>query len=51
MDDLEEYTHRRGGNHSRHSESSELTPAKRAKEIRDYYKKHGSEYILPGDVI
>ena len=36
LDDLEEYTHRRGGNHTRHTEPSELTPAQRAKEIREY---------------
>ena len=35
LDDLEEYAHRRGGNHKRHTESSELTPKQRAKEIRE----------------
>ncbi|WP_278335274.1 hypothetical protein [Clostridium kluyveri] len=29
----------------------ELTPAQRAKEIREYWKKRGSEYILPGESI
>ena len=51
LDDLEEYTHRRGGNHTRHTEPSELTPDQRAKEIREYWKKRGSEYILPGEGI
>jgi RHS repeat-associated protein len=51
MDDLEEYTHRRGGNHTRHSEVSELTPKQRAKEIREYWKQRGSEYLLPGEGI
>ncbi|MCY6354369.1 hypothetical protein [Clostridium sp. ZS2-4] len=51
LDDLEEYTHRRGGNHTRHTEPSELTPAQRAKEIREHWKKRGSEYILPGEGI
>ncbi|NRT73818.1 hypothetical protein [Clostridium beijerinckii] len=31
LDDLEEYTHIRGGNHTRHTEPSELTPAQRKK--------------------
>ena len=51
LDDLEEYTHRRGGNHKRHTEPSELTPKQRAKEIREYWKKRGAEYILPGEGI
>ncbi|MBU3174527.1 HNH/ENDO VII family nuclease [Clostridium estertheticum] len=51
LDDLEEYTHRRGGNHTRHTEPSELTPAQRAKEIREYWKKRGSKYVLPGEGI
>ena len=51
IDDLEEYTHRRGGNHKRHSEPSELTPKQRAKEISNYWKKRGAEYILPGEGI
>ncbi|GAA0086297.1 hypothetical protein UT300007_27360 [Clostridium sp. CTA-7] len=38
-------------NHTRHTEPSELTPAQRAKEIREYWKKRGSEYILPGEGI
>lgn len=49
IDDLEEYVHRRGGNHTRHKEASELTPAQRAKEIREYWKKRGYEYKLPGE--
>ncbi|MGX4601809.1 hypothetical protein [Faecalimicrobium sp. JNUCC 81] len=49
IDDLEEYVHRRGGNHTRHTESSELTPAQRAKEIREYWKKRGYESKLPGE--
>lgn len=51
LDDLEEYTHRMGGNHKRHTEPSELTPKQRAKEIREYWKKRGAEYILPGEGI
>jgi hypothetical protein len=51
MDEIEEYVHRRGGNHTRHQLPSELTPAQRAKEIRDFYKQRGSEYILPGEGI
>jgi len=51
MDEIEEYFHRRGGNHTRHQLPSELTPAQRAKEIRDFYKQRGSEYILPGEGI
>ncbi|WP_277998091.1 T7SS effector LXG polymorphic toxin [Bacillus thuringiensis] len=51
LDDLEEYTHRRGGNHTRHTKPSELTPAERAKEIREHWKKRGSEYVLPGEGI
>lgn len=39
------------GNRSRHPLLSELTPAQRAKEIRDFYKQRGSEYILPGEGI
>ncbi|WP_242825982.1 polymorphic toxin-type HINT domain-containing protein, partial [Clostridium tunisiense] len=35
LDDLEDYTHRRDENHTRHVEPSELTPAQRAKEIRE----------------
>lgn len=51
LDDLQEYVHRRGGNHTRHQLPSELTPAQRAKEIRSYWKKRGSEYILPSEGI
>ena len=40
-----------GGNHKRHTEPSELTPKQRAKEIREYWKKRGAEYILPGEGI
>lgn len=51
LDGLEEYTHRRGGNHTRHTKPSELTSAERAKEIREHWKKRGSEYVLPGEGI
>ncbi|APM37703.1 hypothetical protein BS101_02530 [Clostridium kluyveri] len=51
LDDLEEYIHRRDGNHTRHQLPSELTPAQRAREIRNYWKERGSEYILPGEGI
>ena len=51
MDEIQEYVHRRGGNHTRHQLPSELTPAQRAAEIRAFYKKRGSEYILPGEGI
>lgn len=51
IDDLTEYTHRRGGNHARHSLPSELTSSQRASEIRDYWKSRGSEYILQGEGI
>jgi len=51
FDELEEYTHRRGGNHTRHKEKSRLTPSQRRKEISEHYKKRGNEYILPGEGI
>jgi len=51
LDDLEEFTHRRGGSHTHHNLPSELTPAQRAKEIREYWKQRGKEYILPGEGI
>lgn len=34
-----------------HTKPSELTPAERAKEIREHWKKRGSEYVLPGEGI
>ena len=48
LDALEMQTHRGKGNHTRHSLPSELTPAQRAKEIREYWQREGSQYILPG---
>ncbi|UED78820.1 RHS domain-containing protein [Lysinibacillus sp. CD3-6] len=51
FDELEEYTHRHGGNHTRHIHKSKLTPSQRRKEISDHYKKRGNEYILPGEGI
>jgi hypothetical protein len=52
LDDLEEYTHRRGGNHARHDQPSELAPKQRAKEIREHYKKRANEYkIVDGKIV
>ncbi|PEB60203.1 hypothetical protein COI87_17720 [Bacillus thuringiensis] len=34
-----------------HTKQSELTPAEKAKEIREHWKKRGSEYVLPGEGI
>jgi RHS repeat-associated protein len=48
LDELEMETHRGPGNHTRHSRPSELTPAQRAKEIREHWLRRGGEYILPG---
>lgn len=48
MDELEMGTHRGPRNHTRHSHPSQLTPAQRAKEIREHWKRRGGEYILPG---
>ena len=49
LDELTQQTHRGPGNHTRHSQPSQLTPAQRAKEIRDHWKQRGSDYILPGE--
>jgi hypothetical protein len=51
LDELEQRTHRGGGNHTRHDKPSQLTPSQRAKEIREHYKERGKEYILPGEGI
>lgn len=51
LDEITEQVHRRDGNHTRHQKPSELTPAERAKEIREHYQKRGAEYILPGEGI
>ena len=51
LDELEQSTHRGGGNHTRHDKPSQLTPSQRAKEIREHYKERGKEYILPGEGI
>ncbi len=51
LDELEQSTHRGGGNHTRHDKPSQLTPSQRAKEIREHYKKRGNEYIIPGEGI
>ena len=51
LDELEQGTHRGGGNHTRHDKPSQLTPSQRAKEIREHYKERGKEYILPGEGI
>jgi RHS repeat-associated protein len=51
LDELEQKVHRGAGNHTRHQKPSNLTPAQRAKEIREHYKKRGSEYMLPGEGI
>jgi RHS repeat-associated protein len=48
LDALEMQTHRGKGNHTRHTLPSELTPAQRAKEIREYWQSEGAQYILPG---
>ncbi|PGO46708.1 hypothetical protein CN977_12465 [Bacillus thuringiensis] len=34
-----------------HTKPSELTPAEKAKEIREHWKKRGSEYVLLGEGI
>ncbi|WP_246245898.1 hypothetical protein [Paenibacillus lemnae] len=51
LDELEQNVHRGAGNHTRHQLPSNLTPAQRAKEIREHWKQRGSEYILPGEGI
>lgn len=51
LDELEQRTHRGGGNHTRHDKPSQLTPSQRAKEIREHYKGRGKEYLLPGEGI
>ncbi|WP_121661940.1 T7SS effector LXG polymorphic toxin [Metabacillus litoralis] len=51
LDELEQRTHRGGGNHTRHEKPSQLTPSQRAKEIREHYKERGKGYILPGEGI
>jgi hypothetical protein len=48
MDELEMGTHRGPGNHTRHSQPTQLTPSQRRKEINKHYKQRGGEYILPG---
>lgn len=49
LDALEEYTHRRGGNHKRHQLPSSLTSKQRNKEIKEYWKEQGYQYLLPGE--
>ncbi|WP_245805783.1 hypothetical protein [Bacillus alkalicellulosilyticus] len=51
LDELEQRTHRGGGNHTRHDKPSRLTPYQRAKEIREHYIERGKEYILPREGI
>lgn len=51
VDEITANQHRMNGNHSRHSQPSQLTPAQRAREIREHYIQRGSEYILPGEGI
>jgi hypothetical protein len=51
LDEITEFDHRRGGNHTRHQLPSRLTPAERAEEIREHWKTRGMEYILPGEGI
>jgi len=48
MDELEMKPHRGSGNHTRHSQPSQLSPAQRSKEIREHWQRRGREYILPG---
>src|SRR5690606_29695862 len=51
IDEITQQQHRGAGNHSRHSQPSQLTPAQRAKEIREHYKKRGDEYVTDGEGI
>lgn len=51
LDELEQNVHRGPGNPTRHKLPSNLTPAQRAKEIREHWKKRGNEYMLPGEGI
>ncbi len=41
--EITEQQHCRDGNHTRHNKSSSLTPAQRAKEIRDHYKNRAKK--------
>lgn len=49
LDELEQRTHRGGGNHTHQDKPSQLTPSQRARKIREHYKERGKEYILPGE--
>lgn len=52
LDEIEESVHRKKGNHSRHTEPSQLTPQQRAKEIREHYKQRAKEYkVVDGKVV
>jgi hypothetical protein len=45
MDEVTARVHRMGGNHARHTESSRLTGAERAREIRQHWKNRGQQYF------
>ena len=51
IDEVTKQQHRGAGNHSRHNQPSQLTPAQRAKETREHYKKRGDEYVTDGEGI
>jgi hypothetical protein len=51
IDEITYQQHRGPGNHSRHSQPSQLTPSERAKEVRDHYKERSKEYVTDGEGI
>ncbi|MFN7769994.1 MAG: RHS repeat-associated core domain-containing protein, partial [Planctomycetaceae bacterium] len=48
IDEVQMKIHRGCGYHGRHTEPSQLTPAQRAREIREHWLQRSGEYILPG---
>lgn len=51
IDEITADQHRLNGNHTRHSEPSQLTPKERSKEIREHYIERSKEYVTGGEGI
>jgi hypothetical protein len=55
IDELTEWVHRRGGNHSRHNRASTIMDVQRQKEINKHIKmenrKQGAQYFMDGEGI
>jgi RHS repeat-associated protein len=51
MDDLDEHTHRRGGNHRRHNRPSRFGPGQRRRETGGHWRRRGWQYAIPGECI